>query len=204
MNTPSRIDPDAAVADATAASAHTPRDKQLADTFPASDPPSTTAPHAPAQRPAHPHAMLYRVVSADQADRAFAREAVPKQGRWTSPGRCVVYASASPACAVLEFVAHLGDEPPPRELRLAVASVPADCCLSAQRLPRDWHRRPYREHVRRIGDGWLDRAESFALWVPSALSPRERNVLLNLDHADAGRLQVLAHDALSLDRRLSR
>ena len=188
---------------ATAAPMQTPRDKQLADSFPASDPPSTSAPHAAPQAPAAPHVLLYRVVASDRTDHAFGREAAPQDGRWTSPGRCVVYAATSPAGAVLEFIAHRGTGAPPRELRMAVASIPADCCRPAQHLPQDWNERPYREHVRRLGDCWADSGDSFALLVPSALSPRERNVLLNLDHQDAGRLQLLAHDTMRLDSRLA-
>lgn len=179
------------------------RDKQVADSFPASDPPSTTDPHAPQPQPAHPHLSLYRVVAAEDAEQAYAAAAIATDPRWTSPGRAVIYASTSPAGAVLEFLAHArGDAP--RELRLAVASVPADCCHSAERLPEDWAQLPYREHVRRVGDCWLDSGRSLGLLVPSALSPREKNVLLNIAHEDYARLQLLSQDLLTLDARLSR
>jgi RES domain-containing protein len=182
-------------------SAPTPRDKQLADSFPASDPPSITDPRAAAPAPAHPHVLLYRVVPADRTDRAFSAEAAANDGRWTSPGRGAVYASTSPASAVLEFVVHNRDADV-RGLRLVVASVPAACCHAATLLPEDWDQRPYRVHVRRVGDCWLDSGNSLALLVPSALSPREKNVLLNLRHADFARLSVLSYDVLSLDTRL--
>ncbi|RDZ28567.1 RES family NAD+ phosphorylase [Lysobacter silvisoli] len=178
------------------------RDKQLADSFPASDPPSTTDPRAPQPQPAHPHLSLYRVVAAEDADRAYSEDAVANDARWTSPGRRVVYASLSPASAVLEFLVHARGEIP-RELRLAVASVPADCCHTADRVPEDWDQRPYREHVRRVGDCWLDSGCSLGLLVPSALSPREKNVLLSLSHQDCARLQLLSQDLLRLDTRLT-
>ncbi|WP_363797036.1 RES family NAD+ phosphorylase [Lysobacter firmicutimachus] len=179
------------------------RDKQLADSFPASDPPSTSAPQStePARKP--PHLLLYRVVAAEQVEHAFDDGPGFEGGRWTSPGRRAIYASLSPAGALLEFVAHL-DGDAPRELRMAVASVPADCVHPCGAVPEDWDQRPYREHVRRVGDCWLDAGPSFGLFVPSALSPRERNVLLNLGHEDRDKLDVLSADVVALDERLCR
>jgi len=196
---PSKPSPPDRSADLPAAS----RDKQVADSFPASDPPSTSAPQAPEPARKPPHLLLYRVVAADQAERAFDHAGDAEGGRWTSPGRPAIYASLSPAGAMLEFLAHL-DGAAPRELRMAVASVPADCVHPAGAVPEDWNQRPYREHVRRVGDCWLDAGASFGLFVPSALSPRERNVVLNPAHDDRDKLDVLAADLVALDERLCR
>ena len=136
----------------------------------------------------------------------FGRKPSVRSATRTGPsGRQAVspYASLSPAGAVLEFVAHLDGETP-RELRMAVASVPADCVHPCGAVPEDWDQRPYRAHVRRVGDCWLDAGPSFGLFVPSALSPRERNVLLNLGHEDRDKLDVLSADVVALDERLCR
>lgn len=185
------------------ASARTHRDNQLADTFPASDPPSITDPNARAPQPAAPHLTVYRVITADQIDCAFGEGAVTQAGRWTSPGRPVVYASTSAAGAVLEYIAH-AEGAHQSDLRLAIATLPMDTCRSATMLPQDWDQLPYRDHVRRVGDCWLDSGDSIALLVPSALSPREKNVLLNLRHDRFDGLPALSHDVLKLDPRLRR
>lgn len=178
------------------------RDKQLADSFPASDPPSTTPLHAPAPAREPPDVLIYRVVAAEDSERAFSNGHAGSEGRWSSAGRRVVYASSSPAAALLEFLVHL-QGPAPAELRMAVASVPADCVHPVgDRLPDDWNQRPYRAHVQRVGDCWMDSGASLALYVPSALSPRERNVLLNLGHDDMAKLKWLSCDTVVVDERL--
>jgi RES domain-containing protein len=176
-------------------------DDQVEGTFPASDPLSATA-SAIATQAENPHryVTVYRVVSPDDADAPFSRGA-GRGGRWTSQGVQAVYASLSPAGAVLEFLAHL-EGPTPRALRLAVGTLPAECVHPLAQLPDGWDQRPYRDAVRRAGDAWVRENTSVALQVPSALVPRERNVLLNVAHPDFCRLELLSCDALHLDERV--
>ncbi|HZH44010.1 MAG TPA: RES family NAD+ phosphorylase [Lysobacter sp.] len=176
-------------------------DAQVEGTFPASDPLSATA-SATATQAENPHryVTLYRVVSADDAEAPFSSGA-GRGGRWCSSGQPVVYAALSPAGAVLEFLAHL-EGPTPKALRLAVATMPAECLHPLAQLPPHWDERPYREDVRRVGDSWAREGSCAALQVPSALVPRERNVLINVRHPDFDKLQVLSCDALRLDERV--
>ena len=64
-------------------------------------------------------------------------------GRWSPPGRACVYASLSPASALLEYLAHLEGETP-RELMLAVATIPPGTVLSETNEPSTWKELPYR------------------------------------------------------------
>lgn len=176
-------------------------DRELADALPASDPLAMTEPRSGAATHLPPHLWVYRITADRKARHAFESPTIATRQRWTSPGQQVVYASTTPAGAVLEFLAHAGKHIPAR-LRLAVASVPAHCCQCANMLPSDWNLRPYREHVRRIGDDWVRRADSLVLLVPSALSPHTRNAIVNVAHQDLTRLQLLSHDLLTLDDRL--
>lgn len=178
-------------------------DDALADTFPASDPPAKTIPDAAKQERATTHITLYRIVALDDAEDAFVAPSAPAGGRWTSAGAQVVYASLSPACALLEYLAHLDTEVP-HALRLIVAGIPTDSMLPVGDLPDDWDAYPYRSHVQQIGDRWLEEGKSLAMSVPSALSPRERNILINLRYGGRAELGVLSHDTLHIDPRLRR
>ncbi|RPE76922.1 RES domain-containing protein [Vulcaniibacterium tengchongense] len=178
-------------------------DEQLADTFPASDPSSATAPGSTRAVPEPaPHALVYRIVLERAAPTAFSPEgASPRAGRWSSASTSAIYASLSPACALLEFLAHLEDRPG-QDLRLVVASLPLECVHAVDAPPPHWRERPYRPEVQRVGDEWVRERRSLALKVPSALMPREHNVLINPHHPDADRLALLSSDPVTVDSRL--
>ncbi|HZX77731.1 RES family NAD+ phosphorylase [Lysobacter sp.] len=144
---------------------------------------------------------LFRIVAASNADRAFSEANGDKAGRWSSASTPVIYASLSAACALLEFLAHL-EGPPEEALRLVEARMPADALREVGALPHDWSQHPYRPHVQAIGDEWVRAGSSLALRVPSALSPRECNVLINATHADLHLLETVGHEHIQLDPRL--
>jgi RES domain-containing protein len=55
---------------------------------------------------------------------------------------------------------------------------------------------------REIGDSWLDRSTSALLRVPSAISERGNNFLLNPVHLDAARITVMEVIKAPFDPRL--
>ena len=180
-------------------------DEALAGTFPASDPPSMTSPMAATPSSdviaqAEGPVQVYRVVEARQASEPFAP--VTAAGRWTPDGVPCVYASLSPAGALLEYLAHLGDGP--HQPLLAAATVPAGTTLSECNEPSTWRALPYRPEVQQLGADWLQSGRSLALRVPSALCEGETNLLLNPAHPGFAALQLLQLQPLQLDPRLHR
>src|SRR5690606_40775911 len=95
---------------------------------------------------------VYGVVEAGQAAEPFAPS--DSGGRWSPPGKPCVYASLSPAAAMLEYLAHLEGDPP-GELMLAVATVPPGTVLSETNEPSTWQELPYRHEVQQVGAAWL-------------------------------------------------
>jgi RES domain-containing protein len=122
-------------------------------------------------------------------------------GRWTSEGVPGVYTSLSPSTALLEFLVHFEGQAPDR-LFLASAWVPRPCLSVPRKLPPDWDQRPYRPHVRAIGDDWSLSGRSLCLQVPSAVCPPDGNVIINPEHPDFGRLVLAARTPIQLDDRL--
>jgi len=184
-------------------------DDALAGTFPASDPPSMTSPMAAtpssdviAEAPAP--LRVYRVVDADQASSPFAP--VDEGGRWSPPGHPAVYVSLSPACALLEYLAHRGDGDDDKKGQhlLAVATAPAGATLAECNEPSTWRELPYRGEVQQVGADWLASGRSLALRVPSAVCDGESNLLLNPAHPAFAALQLQELRPLQLDARLLR
>lgn len=182
-------------------------DAAVADTFPASDPPSTSQPvtAAPAVEEHAKHVpgpcLVYRICERAHVDDSFSVERNRKGGRWTSDGVPAVYCSASPGGAALEFLAHLEGESP-EELVIVTATLPGEAVTSIDTMPPQWRERPYRGDVRAVGDGWACNKRSLALEVPSVLCAPERNVLVNPEHPDAAQVKIRAVDPFHIDPRL--
>ena len=180
-------------------------DKALQDTFPASDPPSMTTPIAatPSEQYLHQgtdgEVRLYRVIDAHEAAQPFAPDSAG--GRWTHPGTPCVYASLSPAGALLEYLVHLEGRTPDK-LLLAVGAIRAADLLAEANPPSTWCTLPYHEEVRQVGDGWLQSRRSLALRVPSAVCMDECNVLLNPGHPAFAALELVALRPVTIDPRL--
>ncbi len=120
-------------------------------------------------------------------------------GRWNSAGRPMVYAASSPSLAVLEVLVHL-DLPAellPDDLRLLTIEIPDDVATHIlDPSPTE------DDDCRAAGDAFLDAGDALALMVRSVIVPQERNVLLNVRHADMARVTVQDDTAFQFDPRL--
>lgn len=106
-------------------------------------------------------------------------------GRWTSPGRAVVYTATSLALAVLEYLVHV--PPPMRRAGRFPALTAVRLSLSPEGIG-EVSRGGLLDAggaalCRARGDAWLDAGAHPALRVPSVIVPQESNVLLNPRHA---------------------
>lgn len=125
-------------------------------------------------------------------------------GRWSSPGRPVIYGSASFAGAILEILAHaLRPRTLPGPHHAVTIDVPDRLVeeLEPQDLP-GWDDRES-PAARHFGDRWLSEGRSAVLVVPSLPSrPVGRNVVINPRHREARRIRVSAPFAVPWDERL--
>jgi RES domain-containing protein len=150
---------------------------------------------------------LWRVIKRTHLSTAFDGKAAARfGGRWNSPGRRAVYASATKSLALLEILVHLDvGAPLPRLVAFSftvddrlVERVPDD------RLPRQWRTSRGVPATQRIGDEWLATTRTLALAVPSAIVPEEWNYLLNPAHPAFARLRFGRGLPFLLDPRLAR
>ncbi len=136
---------------------------------------------------------------------AFSGEGAYLAGsRWNTPGRRLAFAAQSESLATLEYLAHATSEGFFDETVLVIAEV-EDRYVTAfdtAALPKDWRSFPPAHGTQRIGDEWLSSGAALALEVPSAIVPRERNVLVNPLHRDFARLKILAIEPWGIDSRL--
>lgn len=150
---------------------------------------------------------LWRVVKRTHAATAFDGRAAQRfGGRWNSPGRRAVYASATKSLAVLGVLVHLDVGRSLPRLVAFTFQVNDELIdrLPAARLPRHWRTLRGLFVTQSIGDEWLAFGHALALAVPSAIVPEESNYLLNPVHPAFGGLKFGRSVPFLLDPRLVR
>jgi RES domain-containing protein len=123
-------------------------------------------------------------------------------GRWHSQGRRIVYLADHESSALLEMLVHMDRDLIPATYQLLRIVAPDDIAIEAvdAELPPDWRTQTLTS--RGIGDRWLDRSASVLLRVPSAISAKGNNYLLNPGHPDAARIAVAEIIKAPFDSRL--
>jgi RES domain-containing protein len=126
---------------------------------------------------------------------AFSGEGAYLAGsRWNTPGHRMAFAAQSESLATLEYLVHATNEAFFHDTVLVIAELDDRyiTALDPQTLPKDWRSFPPAHSTQRIGDEWLASGGSVAMQVPSAIVPRERNVVIDPRHRDFAKLKVLA------------
>ena len=149
--------------------------------------------------------FLWRISNHPNLD---GRGGLVASARWHTEGRPVVYLAETPAGALVEALVHLELTPGhlPKSYRLLKAEAPdslsSATVTAADLTGTDWIHDQIA--TRTIGDKWLASASSTTLRVPSAIVPETFNVLLNPEHPDAARVQILWDAEYPWDERLLR
>ncbi|HEX7478056.1 MAG TPA: RES family NAD+ phosphorylase [Polyangiales bacterium] len=138
---------------------------------------------------------VYRLSSKAHQATAFKGEGARLAGgRWNHKGKRVVYCSESRALAAMESFVNLDPSLAPPELVFIAVDVP-DTLITAVKiadLPANWRDYPAPDAVKDIGTDWIAKQTSAALVVPSVVMPDERNVVLNPEHTDFGRIKIVS------------
>lgn len=128
-------------------------------------------------------------------------------GRWNLPGKAVVYTAENRALAALEFLVGVEHHRQLGELTMLTIEVPDDLkedTIEVKKLPKGWWEFPAPQSVARLGEEWLNKAESCIFRVPSVHIPDEFNYLLNPRHPEFGKIKIVEQKAFGFDHRLTR
>jgi RES domain-containing protein len=138
-------------------------------------------------------ASAWRIVLASEVSHAFSGQGARRYGgRWNSAGTAVVYVSEHQSTAALEVIAHnlpLAADIEYKAFRLEWPDGLTEV-LPEGRLPANWRISPPALETTEIGDRWVQEKRSAVLAVPSAISPDDRNFLLNPEHPDFKRIRI--------------
>lgn len=149
---------------------------------------------------------VWRISKRKYANTAFNGEGSRRVGgRWNSPGKSVVYTSATLSLAAIETFVHMEIEDAGNMLVFIQATIPKDIKISSidsTRLPDNWNTIPAPSALAGLGDEWFDLGETAVLKIPSAVITCENNYLLNPLHKDFSRIQIYPPESFILDSRM--
>lgn len=129
-------------------------------------------------------------------------------GRWNSKGTEALYFAASESLCVLEVFVHVNNDPDLiNKYDLYRIQMPDDLIirLDPDALPVHWRAIPASEQTQEIGDQFLQGTppEYAALQVPSSISPRDNNYVINPNHPKMKAIFSQAEKlSFSFDRRI--
>jgi RES domain-containing protein len=147
----------------------------------------------------------WRIVRASRASVAFTGEGAWRSGgRWNSPGRHVVYVSEHQSTAALEIFVHTVPFLVPETYKAFRLEWPDSLmeALPKSKWPLSWRSPAFLLETTEIGDHWIRECRSVVLAVPSAISPDDRNFLLNPEHPDFKRVRIAPPIDYEFDWRL--
>lgn len=118
----------------------------------------------------------------------------------------MLYASLTPAMAMLEFLVHTIGTPGVRDAQLITIDIPTRRLpvINIDSLETGWDSPLGIPQTRKLGDSFVSKGRSLAIKVPAAILPSAFNFLINPQHKLADKLTVVEVTPLALDPRFFR
>jgi RES domain-containing protein len=148
--------------------------------------------------------IVYRISACKNISQLNGYGAFLNGGRWNSKDRFMLYASCSPALALVETLAHFSIHNSPDNYCILMLDVP-DYLISEfpkDKLPSDWQVSPSPYSLKKIGDSFLNQQQFVGLKVPSAIIEYDFNLLLNPMHPTFHQIKITQQSTFNLDKRV--
>ena len=123
-------------------------------------------------------------------------------GRWNPAGIPLIYTAASPELAHSEFMIHLKNLPPATSY-LVVLQIPDENILEikVENLPEGWRNRANMHLTQEFTKTWFKESKYLAMRVPSAIVPMSYNYLINPNHSDIEKVNIIQSELFIFDER---
>jgi RES domain-containing protein len=123
-------------------------------------------------------------------------------GRWNTPASPMIYASEHYSTAMLEKLVHGSGQLPPNQhfIEITIPNGSAYEMLNTDNLPNWFAEAGTASKV--YGEEWQQGKRSLILIVPSVVARIEKNILINPEHREFGKIKTSLHQPVWWDKRL--
>ena len=148
--------------------------------------------------------VVYRISKLKRARDLSGFGASIKGQRWNRRGTFLLYTAEHRSLASLEVMVHLANDFPDVEYAIIVLEIPDDSIIQidSNLLPKEWQKIFDPGILASFTDEWLQKEQSIALGVPSAIIPQETDYLINPLHPDfQERVRIIGIEPFTFDER---
>ena len=149
---------------------------------------------------------IYRVTKKEFVKDLSGEGARLYGGRWNKKGRSMLYFSEHLSLCVLEMLTRIDFEFLSEDYAFIEVEIPEKLIIPSTKvtsISKNWRADPPTVATQDYGSKWLSLETNFALSVPSAVLPNERNILVNPNHKLISKLKITNSGKLDLDPRVA-
>lgn len=149
--------------------------------------------------------ILYRLSREKYTKDLSGKGAEIVGGRWNSKGIAILYTGQNRALCTTELAVHIPFGIVPVDYCMVTIEIPENSTIEIvdiDDLPKEWREFPHNQLTKIIGDNFIQRNESIALKVPSAVVQGEYNYLINPRHIDFDKVKIIKIEKFNFDQRL--
>jgi len=148
--------------------------------------------------------IVYRLTKGKYKNQISGFGAELNGGRWNSKRKSFVYTSESRALCTAEVAVHipLGILPINyflQSIKILKSSIQQ---IKESKLKRKWKNFPHDNSTKIIGDQFIRECKSLTLKVPSAVIQDEFNFLINPNHQNFIKVELIKVEPFKFDKRL--
>lgn len=148
--------------------------------------------------------VVYRITQTKYAKKLIASG---HPNRWNKENEYVIYTSQSKSLCVLELLANRNSKMKNLDYNILEISIP-NGKMNVQeievKLPKYWKGIKYYNILQNMGSGWYKKKTKLILKVPSVLMTEEYNFVLNTNHPDFSKVEILSNKPFVWDSRIKK
>jgi len=126
-------------------------------------------------------------------------------GRWNSQGVELLYTAENRSLAMAEVAVHFTFATCPSDYVLITIEIPDKCAIGTideSLLPNNWRSFPHPPSTQKFGDDFVKQSKLVAIKIPSVITQGDYNILINPQHPDFKKINILKIEPFPFDKRM--
>lgn len=128
-----------------------------------------------------------------------------KGARWNSVGIEMIYTAANRSLTMAEVAVHFSVSTIPEDYVMIAIFIPDDVSMKKielSELPPNWNAFPHPQTTQFVGDKFILENKYCVLQIPSSVTQGDFNLLINPNHIDIKKINIIEIAKFTFDRRL--